>query len=143
MWASSSNKIVMMVMISFIRMVIILMMMRKIIIFRIMIILKKLLKRVQRKRVRRTLLAFRGNTSHSRPSLLSFSSTLSLLFSKATLLFSVLNVCYVLNILFVCTYNKICLKCLKSEAEYRIEMILFSILTSYFVFLVCFSSVDI
>lgn len=73
-----------------------------------------------------------GSTSHSRPSLL-FSSTLSLFFSKVTLFFSVLNVCYVLNTLFVCIYTKICLKWFKSEAEYRIEMILYSILTSYFI----------
>lgn len=49
---------------------------------------------------------FSGITSHSRPSLPSFSSTLSLFSSKATLLFYVFKVCYVLNILFVCTYNK-------------------------------------
>lgn len=37
--------------------------------------------------------------------------------------------------LFVCTYNKTCLKCLKSEAEYRIEMILYS---SWPLILFCF-----
>lgn len=49
-------------------------------------------------------------------------------------------------LLSVCIYNRIRLKCLKSEAEYRIEMILYSILTSYFIFvwfLSFFSSVDI
>ena len=82
-----------------------------------------------------TLLAYRGNTP--------FPSTSSLFSSKVTLFFYVSNVCSVSKTLFLCIYYVS--KCLKSDAVYRIEMNLFSILTSCFVqfTLVFFSSVDI
>lgn len=101
---------------------------------------------VQRKSVRRTHILI--GEQLPRPSQ-SFSSTLTLISPKSHY-YSLFWMCVLfLNILFVCTYSKTCLKRLKSEAEYRIwnDLVLHSDLLFYFVliFLVYFrsSSVDI